>query len=194
MEQIESEFAVKLKTDEAATALEGLFKAYYTPLCSYACYFLKDKDESEEIVQGIFYQLWEKRRSIVISVSIKSYLFTAVRNNSLKRINHMKIKNEYRENVINSSEKSADNTTDKVVSKELEAQIEVAIDGLPEQCGIVFKLSRHGELKYSEIAEHLEISVKTVEKQMGKALRILREKLKAYLLILVYFLISTLNG
>lgn len=189
MEQREAEFAVKLKTDEAA-AIEELFKTYYQQLCNYACYIINDMDEAEEIVQGIFYQLWEKRHSTKITTSVKSYLFTSVRNSCLNRIKHIKIKNEYRENVLITSQKSSDNAMNRIISKELEEQIKQAIDGLPEQCGAIFKLSRHADLKYAEIAEHLDISVKTVENQMGKALRILREKLKNYLVILIIILIN----
>ena len=192
MEHIEAGFAEKLKTNKAV-AVEELFTTYYQQLCNYACYFLKDMDESEEVVQGIFYQLWEKRNSTEITTSIKSYLFASVRNNCLNRIKHMKIRNEYRDNVIRSSEKSSDNAMHKVISKELEEQIKKAIDGLPEQCGVIFKLSRHADLKYAEIADHLEISVKTVENQMGKALKILREKLKVYLILLIFIFINSIN-
>jgi RNA polymerase sigma-70 factor (ECF subfamily) len=71
---------------------------------------------------------------------------------------------------------------DRVIGKELEEQIKNAIENLPEQCRLIFTLSRQSGFKYIEIAEHLEISVKTVENQMGKALRVLREKLKSYLI------------
>lgn len=194
MEQVKDEFAIRLRTHEAAAAIEELFRTHYQPLCNYARYFLKDKDESEEIVQGIFYRLWQKRQSVHFSTSVKSYLFTAVRNNCLKRINHMKVKNEYREMILSGSEHSSYETADRVMSRELEKQIKAAMDGLPEQCGLIFRLSRHGNLTYAEIAEHLDISVKTVENQMGKALRILREKLKSYLPAALLFLINLLNG
>jgi RNA polymerase sigma-70 factor (ECF subfamily) len=193
MEYIEVDFGRKLKTNEAGAAVEELFRTYYQPLCNYAFFFLKDIDESEEIVQGIFYNMWEKRASTEINTSVKSYLYTSVRNNCLNRIKHLKIRNKHRESVIISSERSSDNAMHRIISKELEVQIKSAIDGLPEQCGLIFKLSRHGDLKYAEIADHLDISVKTVENQMGKALKILREKLKSYLILLIFILINSLN-
>jgi RNA polymerase sigma-70 factor (ECF subfamily) len=162
--------------------MEEIFKTHYLQLCNYAYIFLKDTDESEDVVQGVLYQLWKKKDSTEITTSLKSYLFTAVRNTCLKRISHLKIKNQYKENIIHLDDKSSNNTMDQVISRELEEQIKDAIENLPEQCRLVFTLSRHSGFKYAEIAEHLEISVKTVENQMGKALKVLREKLKNYLI------------
>ena len=193
MEQTETEFLEKPKINNAA-AFEELFKTYYKPLCSYARYYLKDPDESEEVVQGMFMQLWEKKDSTRITTSVKSYLYSSVRNNCLNRIKHMKIRSEHREHVLKNSDKSSDTVMDKVIGKELEQQITSAIEGLPEQCGLIFRLSRHGDLKYAEIAEHLDLSVKTVENQMGKALRVLREKLNAYLVPMAVVFIHYLNG
>lgn len=124
----------------------------------------------------------EKKDSKEVITSLKSYLFTAVRNNCLKRISHFKIRNQYKENIIHLDDKSSNNTMDKVIGRELEEQIKNAIENLPEQCRLIFTLSRQSGFKYVEIAEHLEISVKTVENQMGKALKVLRGKLKNYLI------------
>jgi RNA polymerase sigma-70 factor (family 1) len=162
--------------------MEDIFKTHYLQLCNYAYIFLKDTDESEDVVQGVFYQLWKKKDSTEITTSLKSYLFTAVRNNCLKRISHLKIRNQYKENIVHLDDKGSNHTMDKVIGRELEEQIKNAIENLPEQCRLIFTLSRQSGFKYNEIAEHLEISVKTVENQMGKALRVLREKLKSYLI------------
>lgn len=162
--------------------MEDLFRTHYLQLCNYAFIFLKDTDESEDVVQGVFYQLWKKKGSTEITSSLKSYLFTAVRNTCLKRISHLKVRNEYKENIIRLNKKDSNNTMDKVLGRELEVQINNAVEDLPEQCRLIFTLSRHSGFKYAEIAEHLKISVKTVENQMGKALKVLREKLKGYLI------------
>jgi RNA polymerase sigma-70 factor (ECF subfamily) len=162
--------------------MEEIFKIHYLQLCNYAYIFLKDTDESEDVVQGVFYQLWKKKDSTEITTSLKSYLFTAVRNNCLKKVSHLKIRNQYKENIIHLDDKSSNNTMDKVIGRELEEQIKNAIENLPQQCRLIFTLSRQSGFKYAEIAEHLEISVKTVENQMGKALKVLREKLKSYLI------------
>lgn len=162
--------------------IEDLFKTHYLQLCNYAHLFLKDIDESEDVVQGVFYQLWKKRSSLEITSSCKSYLYTAVRNTCLKRIGHYKVRNEYKEAVLHLNSKNSNHTMDKVIGQELEGQINDAIENLPEQCKLIFTLSRQSGFKYAEIADHLKISTKTVENQMGKALKVLRKKLKDYLL------------
>lgn len=162
--------------------MEKIFRTYYLQLCNYAYVFLKDTDESEDVVQGVFYQLLRKKDSTDITTSLKSYLFTAVRNTCLKRITHLKVRNEYKENIIHLSTNNSNATMDKIMSRELEDQIKDAIENLPEQCRLIFTLSRQSGFKYAEIAEHLKISSKTVENQMGKALKVLREKLKSYLI------------
>jgi RNA polymerase sigma-70 factor (family 1) len=183
MEEIGTDSELSLELDAINdVVMEDIFKSHYLQLCNYAHIFLKDTAEAEDVVQGVFYQLWKKKDSTEITTSLKSYLFTAVRNNCLKKINHWKIRNQYKENIIHLDNKGSNNTMDKVISRELEGQIKNAIEDLPEQCRLIFTLSRHSGFKYIEIAKHLEISVKTVENQMGKALRVLREKLKNYLI------------
>jgi RNA polymerase sigma-70 factor, ECF subfamily len=196
MEKKEIELkSVKEANDKAIVAIvETLFKSHYQQLCNYAFYFLKDREEAEDAVQSVFYSLWEKRDAIEITSFIKSYLFTAVRNNCLKKISHMKVRKEHREETLNTSEWSTENTMERVTSKELEEQIKNAVENLPEQCGNVFKLSRYGGLKYGEIASDLGISIKTVENHMGKALKILRSELKGYLLVMAIVLINNLNS
>jgi RNA polymerase sigma-70 factor (ECF subfamily) len=91
------------------------------------------------------------------------------------------------------ADRSVESTTRTVMATELETRIHLAMDKLPEQCRLVFKLSRFEELKYGEIAEQLNISVKTVENQMGKALRIMREQLKDYLPLVIALVSGFLN-
>jgi len=168
-------------------AIESLFRSHYKRLCNYAFNLLQDVDESEEAVQQVFIQLWEKRETMEINISIQAYLFKAVRNNCLNRIKHQKVKQVYADEVV-AQANEASNTTHITLQNELQQQIHQAIDSLPEQCRLIFKLSRFEEMKYSEIAKELNISIKTVENQMGKALKIMREKLKDYLAILVILL------
>lgn len=167
------------------TAFEMFFKTYYQPLCNYAYTFIQDKDEAEEIVQSAFLSVWEKRHSLDIKTSLKSYLYTMVRNTSLNVIKHEKIKQKYVGEALAVNERSYESVTQSVLSSELEERIHLAMEALPEQCRLVFKLSRFEELKYAEIAAQLEISVKTVENHMGKALKIMREQLKDYLPVLI---------
>lgn len=168
-------------------AFEILFKSLYQPLCNSANSILNDIDEAEETVQGVFISLWEKSEKMEIQVSIKSYLYRAVHNAALNRIKHQKVRKQY-EQEQQAIVAHAEPASHLSLQNELQKQIQDAIEGLPEQCRLVFKLSRFEELKYAEIAERLGISVKTVENQMGKALRVLREKLKDYLVLLIIFL------
>ena len=168
------------------TVFEMLFRTYYQSLCNYAFSFVQDRDEAEEIVQSSFLTFWEKRQAIEIKVSPKSYLYTMVRNTCLNVIKHEKIKQKHAREEIAVAERSHESVSQRVVSTELEEQILTAINTLPEQCRLIFKLSRFEELKYAEIAAQLGISVKTVENQIGKALKIMRDQLKDFLpLILV---------
>lgn len=170
-------------------AFERMFKGHYQSLCSFANSFLGDIDEAEEIVQQIFYSLWTKRNSIEVNSTLKSYLYKAVHNSSLNKIKQGKVRQLYADSYKANTDVTTHSTTDIVQGKELEAIINDAIAELPEQCGIVFKMSRFGNLKYAEIADELGISVKTVENHMGKALKLMREKLSDYLHVLLLFLI-----
>lgn len=164
---------------------EKLFKAYYSPLCQYAFTLLKDKDESEEIVQGVFHNFWEKKAQVEIKTSLKSYLYKMVYHLCLNRLKHQKVKEAYLDYNATQIQQNYASATDLANENELKAKIEEAMNSLPEQCRLVFRLSRFEELKYAEIAEHLGISIKTVENQMGKALKILRIKLADFLVLVI---------
>lgn len=165
---------------------ESLFRNHYQPLCRYATTLINDPDEAEEIVQQVFIQIWERREALEINLSIQAYLYKAVRNSSLNKIKHGKVRRLYAEEVTALTSQS-EPASEMTFQNELQKQIHSAIESLPEQCRIIFKLSRFEELKYAEIAEHLSISVKTVENQMGKALKIMREQLKDYLPLVIMF-------
>ncbi len=170
------------------SAFEMIFKAYYQPLCRYAYSFLEDKEEAEEVVQSAFITVWEKRKSIDIQTSLKSYLYRMVRNGCLNVIKHEKVKQQHVAHELAVTEVSYESVSQKVYATELEIKISEAMKVLPEQCRLVFQLSRFEELKYQEIADQLKISVKTVENHMGKALKIMREQLKEYLPLFSLFM------
>lgn len=162
-------------------AFEMMFKTYYQPLCRYASTFVKDPEEAEEIVQGTFIGIWEKRQAIDIATSVKAYLYRAVRNSCLNEIKHRKVKALYAQGELRTDERYYEASDQSTLRDELETKIQAAIQTLPEQCRIIFQLSRFEELKYQEIADQMNLSVKTVENQMGKALKIMREQLRDYL-------------
>jgi RNA polymerase sigma-70 factor (ECF subfamily) len=175
------------------TAFEMLFRTYYQPLCNYAFTFVQDRDEAEEIVQSTFLNIWEKRESLSIHTGVKPYLYAMVRNACLNVIKHEKIKQQHAAMEMAVAERSTESVARTVMASELETKIYQAMDRLPEQCRLIFKLSRFEELKYAEIAQQLNISIKTVENQMGKALRIMREQLKDYLPLLIILMNGLLN-
>jgi RNA polymerase sigma-70 factor (ECF subfamily) len=188
----EQELLDGLKRHEI-TAYEMIFKSYYQPLCNYAYSYLQDRDEAEEVVQSTFLSVWEKKDALEVRSSLKSYLYAMVRNASLNIIKHQKVKQRHAGEELALGNDSVESVSNQVASSELEKRIEVALTCLPDQCRLIFKLSRFEELKYAEIADQLNISVKTVENQMGKALRIMREQLKDYLPLLIILFNGFLN-
>lgn len=164
---------------------EEIFRKYYQSLCNYANSILKEMDEAEEVVQNLFLSIWEKRNDLEINISLKSYLYRAVHNHCLNRIKHLKVREEYQQYAVNFYDASYESVSQTVMKNELETKIEEAIKKLPEQCRLIFRMSRFEELKYHEIAEQLELSPKTVENQIGKALKILRVELAEYLPLII---------
>ena len=170
-----------------------LFRTYYQPLCNYAYTFVQDRDEAEEIVQTTFLSVWEKRDTLEIHTAVKPYLYAMVRNACLNVLKHEKVKQQHAQVEMAVAERSVESVARTVMASELEHKIYRAMDTLPEQCRLVFKLSRFEELKYAEIAQQLDISVKTVENHMGKALRIMREQLRDYLPLVILLMNGLLN-
>ncbi|CAG5071401.1 RNA polymerase sigma-H factor [Dyadobacter sp. CECT 9623] len=162
-------------------AFEKTFRLYYPRLCNYAASLLKDDEEAEEAVQTVFLTIWEKREDLEITLSLKSYLYRAVHNHCLNRFKHASVREVHREHTMYFSSGSYDSVTEVIHANELEERIEKAVSTLPEQCQKAFRMSRFEELKYQEIADQLGISIKTVENQIGKALKILRLELADYL-------------
>ncbi len=177
-------------------AFELTFRKFYGRLCNYACSLLKDEEESEEVVQTVFLIIWEKRADLEITLSLKSYLYRAVHNHCLNRFKHAAVREAHREYTEYFIPQSSESVTEVIHANELEERIEKAVSSLPEQCQKAFRMSRFQELKYQEIADQLGISIKTVENQIGKALKILRIELADYLpsmLLPVYFFIEQLT-
>lgn len=170
-------------------AFEKLFREFFPPLLSFARKILVDEDDAREVVHQVFINLWEKRDKIDLSTSLKSYLFTSVHNRSLNVIRDRK---KFSSEEVPEMAGEWDVST-QIESMELEEKINEAIASLPEKCRQIFELNRFDGLKYSEIAIQLNISVKTVENQMSKALKILREKLLKYLTLLLWLVMHTLN-
>lgn len=172
-------------------AFEQAFRQYYERLCGYANSLLHDLDEAEEAVQSVFFKLWERRESFDIQTSLKSYLYRAVHNRCLNRAKHEKVKRVYEGYNAEQLRQNPAQATDLAMQNELQGRIETAVASLPEQCRAVFTLSRYEGLKYQEIADQMGISVKTVENQMTKALKVLRTHLADY--VTVYLLLMLME-
>jgi len=170
---------------------EQVFRMYYSGLKSYANKMLKDDDQADEVVQEIFFKLWEKRNEVAIGTSLKSYLFRSVHNTCLNLFKHQKVRDNYKTHVESRPDEWQWDESDSMVATDIKEKILEGISLLPEQCGRIFRMNRLEGYKYREIAEELGISPKTVEGQMSKALRRMREHLKDYIpLCLLLYLIG----
>ena len=167
---------------------EQIFRNHYSELCSYANNFMDDLDDAEEIVQEVFVKVWEIRNEINISNSVRAYFFRSVRNACLNKKKHIKIREEYKEHNEREIDSNFVDLENIIDASELELKIRNSIDKLPTERRKIFIMSRYDELKYQEIADKLNISVKTVENQMGSALKFLRNELSEYIKILIILL------
>jgi RNA polymerase sigma-70 factor, ECF subfamily len=164
-------------------AFDRLFQDYFVPLTQYARLYLKDEDEAKDLVQKLFTQMWEQPDRFEADSSMQGLLYSAVKNRCINRLKHEKVKKEHQLHSAQSGRTLYVVQDDD--SSNLEKKIEKALQLLPDQCRRVFELSRIDGLKYKEIAEQLNISIKTVEVHMGKALRHMRTELAEYLPVLL---------
>lgn len=167
-----------------AHSLELLFRRLHPGLCAYANKFLNNTDEAQEIVQDVFYRIWKHRDRLDENKSLYDYLFTSTRNSCLNLIESKKSRTKYAELMrFLYVQESCDNINSyhALLAKELEKDLKMALDNLPQECRRVFELSRIEGLKYQDIAIKLNISIKTVETQMSRALARLRVQLREYI-------------
>jgi len=176
------------KRDKSELFLQ-LFHTCYEKLHRYAYTLLRNSEEANDVVQTVFARLWEKRDTLVFEEDIKGYLYRSVYNGCMNNIRKEGARDRYM------SYKTGDRdhfmqggAEQQTLARELETRILQATGALPEQCRIIFLKSREEGKRYAEIAAELGISVKTVEAQMSKALKLMREKLADYLLTIVLIL------
>ncbi|MEL7340933.1 MAG: RNA polymerase sigma-70 factor [Bacteroidota bacterium] len=178
---------INLRDDQS---FEKLFRQYFAGLSAYAYKFTEDIDSAEEVVQNVFIQLWEKRSELNIQTSLKSYLFRAVHNRclNLKRNEAVRV----RHHQLHQEGRDDSEFHDPAIASDVSQRIYEAIGQLPPQRARIFRMSRFEALSYREIAEKLGLSPKTVEAQMGKALKQLRlwlQDLRAvWWILIIYFL------
>lgn len=159
-----------------------IFYLFYSDLVNYCGRFVNDDDVAEEIVQDIFTKLWIRHSYININSSLKAYLYKAVRNHTLNYFKYIKQKEKYKQYIGLSTIEKTDTPLNKLEEKNIQIRIDEAMLMLPEKCRKVFELKRYERLKNKEIAEKLNISIKTVENHISKAIKLLKKALKYYLL------------
>lgn len=178
---------ISINKADSAVLFEQSFKENFKRLHAYACTILNNEADAEEMVQQVFYKLWEKKEKLHEIDSIAAYLYRSVHNECMNLVKHQKVKDTHREH---STYLNTDNTNavDNAEARELKERLHYAMQQLPEQCRTIFQMSRFEELKYREIADKLGLSIKTIENQMGKALKIMRKQLADYITVLWLFL------
>ncbi|MFN8570586.1 MAG: RNA polymerase sigma-70 factor [Gemmatimonadaceae bacterium] len=162
-------------------ALEIVFRAHYAGLAAFVQRYVQAPDVAEELVQDIFLKLWSRRQQLTDIESLRTYLFRAVRNQALNWLRRRKLERRWEEEHSDEAEPVTTIAADDDASEqEITQAVRYAVDRLPPRCREIFLLSRDGGLTYNEIAKALDISVKTVETQMGRALKALRISLASW--------------
>ncbi len=186
---VEKVLISKLKVGDHS-AFSSIFTAYYQDLVMFATRFTHGLNDAEEIVQDTFLRLWEEHESVKINISLKSYLLKIVQNKCIDWYRHNKIIRTYNNYVIEGAPQFTYDTDRYILYSELQEQIEAALDKLPEEISEVFRMNRNKGLKYHEIADILDVSIRTIEVRIGKALHMLHNHLKGYFVIII---IASLN-
>jgi RNA polymerase sigma-70 factor (ECF subfamily) len=175
----EPEWVERIRSGDVS-AFEALFHAYHAPLCRFAYSYVGAKDLAEEIVQEAFLFVWERRRTWDVRTSAKNYLFTSVRNAAVSYLRHERVVRRREAETAELFARPSASADSEARTAELMAAVQRAVGRLPERCRLIFTLHREQGLTYQEIAQVLEISPKTVEVQMGRALKALRTALAGF--------------
>ena len=169
----------RMRADDRS-ALRTIFEQHYRMVCSVIRRYIHDPGLEEDMAQEVFVRFWEKRHQIAVESNLSAYLRRMAVNEALA---HLRRKTRFAPDELPEQlpAYTAGAADEQLHASEMQKAIDRAIAALPDRCRLIFQLSRHEDMSYREIADNLEISIKTVENQMGKALRVLREELAAYL-------------
>jgi RNA polymerase sigma-70 factor (family 1) len=167
------------------SAFEGLCREYFKVLSVFAKKFLNDLDLAQDIVQEVFVKFYEQREKLEVHTSLKALLYQSVRNRCLDHIRSQQTRSAHHEQILYQNAGSDIDSTDLIEQAELEEKIYAAIADLPEQCQLIFKMSRLDGMKNQEIADALNLSKRTVETQISNALKRLRKDIFLYLKVLI---------
>lgn len=163
-----------------------MFRLYFDKLFYFARTYLENEEEAKEITQNVFFKFWQKRATLNIDSNLNAYLFRMTKNECLDYFKHQKVKANYQDNI--QKERASLNQASLqdhpgllLIETELEEKVSQILDELPPRCKQIFIKSRFEGLKYKEIASEMDISTKTVEHQIAKALRLFRRELQEYI-------------
>jgi RNA polymerase sigma-70 factor, ECF subfamily len=179
MQADQTQFVEGLKNGDRKV-FQQIFDTYYEPLCRYCIQRIANQEDAEEIVQDIFVKLWTKRQELQIDLSLRAYLYRTALNRIINYGDHLKIRKIHHDYVLSGSNSIA-NQSDELLKQEIQLLAAEAVNAMPEKRREVYLLSRHDGLKYNEIAQRLDVSVKTVEAHLSKALEQMRVYLKDYI-------------
>ncbi|MDB4875554.1 MAG: polymerase sigma-70 factor [Gemmatimonadetes bacterium] len=164
----------------STTAFERLFREYHPGLCSFAVRMIGRDDVAEDLVQEVFLFIWRHRESWDVRTSVRQYLYSALRHGALRYLRHERVVRRHIPETIALFDRAPKPADAQLVRAETIALVRAAIARLPERCRLVYTLHRENGLTYAEVAEVMEISPKTVDVQMGRALKALRRALGSY--------------
>lgn len=185
MNPLENEICINIRLGDEK-AFNTLFKGYYSLLCRYAYDILREQESSKEIVLDLFVHIWETRETFTITSSLKGYLYRSIHNQCLNYIRNRKTQKVI--NFVSSDDeknrtlllniKAPSEIIEKLVSEQLENDLQKAMDSLPEQCRKIFYLCRFENLTYPEISVKLNIALSTVKTQMLRAISRLSQEIE----------------
>jgi RNA polymerase sigma-70 factor, ECF subfamily len=175
----EQELILKIRNDDR-DAFETLFRRYYIELCHFVQRYVNEPAICEDLIQELFLRLWLHRNKWELKGSVKAYLYKSAQNKAFDYFRHKKIESEIEWESYKLEYLQQESQQEQVIDEELLAAVHKAVNKLPERMKQIFTLSRDDGLSYPEIADVLELSVKTVETQMGRALKSLRQQLSDY--------------
>jgi RNA polymerase sigma-70 factor, ECF subfamily len=183
----EKQWVRKIREESDREAFEQMFRNYYKRLHGFAYSYVSSREKAEDIVQSVFLRIWMNRESFDPPGKVKNYLFSAIKNEALNMLKHQQVKFDSEKEIaelfihLQSSTYEEDNPE----LENLKNAIQQEIERLPARCKEIYLLNRRSGLTYTEISDHLGISINTVGTQMGRALKALRENLSDYLPIIV---------
>jgi len=174
-----NDLVARIRAGDAA-AFAALFETFHAPLCAFAYRYVGIREVAEELVQEVFLFIWEHRATWSVRDSVKNYLFTAVRNAAVSWLRHERVVHRREAETVVFASRPVAPADRELTANELLTAVRRAVEKLPERCRLIFLMHREQGLTYGEIAAVLDLSPKTVEVQMGRALKALRKSLAAF--------------